>query len=314
MTVWLGRQEAVARFGAFQNYLTKGEATGQAGVFKDDDEESVDGDETESGGDVVVGSTSQLRYTLAAKPGFPSLRIDAIKSDFHACTFLDCLSTFIRRLYPPPSVPLLPNTLDFFNLFKRLTISRTSLPAAGSSLLVDRIRTTPKVTGDRSKAKSATAHFDTVLVQTDNRDNQHTKGTWLEGKVFVLSNIREFSERFRQVYVLRRCGPFFEVPAHLRRPTIPSHLVYIDWFTRFRSPDRDSHLYSVTRSYRSNVPVAEIIPITSIVSACYLTPKFGTKFHPAQWNSDNVLEECKAFFLTKHINLDTFLRLEGHIV
>ena len=104
----------------------------------------------------------------------------------------------------------------------------------------------------------------------------------------------------------------FAVPAHLCQPHIPSHLAYIEWFTHFCSPDPDSHLHSISHSYHNNSPVAEIIPITAIVSSCYLTPKFGTKYHPARWDTLNILEECKSFYLTKHINLDTFLCLEGH--
>jgi hypothetical protein len=104
----------------------------------------------------------------------------------------------------------------------------------------------------------------------------------------------------------------FAVPFHLRLPRIPSHLAYIDWFTPFRTPNPDSRLYSVSRSFRNNSPVSEIIPITSIISSCYLTPKFGTKYHPARWNSQNILDMCKTFYLTKHIDVDTFLHLENH--
>ena len=219
---WLGRQEAVARFGAFQDYLSKGKITGQAGVFKDDNEASEDGDEGEGESEDVVGSTSQLRYTLATKPGFPSLRIESIKSDFHAFKFLDCLSTYIRRLYPPPSIPVLPNTVDYFNLFKRLTISRTTLSAAGSSRLVNRIRTTPSINPGHSKAKSTTAHFDTVLVRTDDMNNPHTKGTWLEG-VFLFKNsmFSQFSQCFQQDFELRRFARFSHCQHTYASPTFP---------------------------------------------------------------------------------------------
>ena len=104
----------------------------------------------------------------------------------------------------------------------------------------------------------------------------------------------------------------FAVPADLCQPLIPSHLAYVEWFTHFQSPNPDSCLHSVNRSYCNNSPAAEIIPITSIVSSCYLTPKFGTKYHPARWDTENILDECKSFYLTKHINLDTFLHLEDH--
>ena len=311
MTVWLGRQEAVARFSSFQDYLAKRdlELAGQTSVLENEDEESVDGDDSEED---VVASTSQLRYTLAVKPGFPSLRIQTITSDYHAIDFIDCLSTFIRRLYPPPSLPILPNAVDFFDLFKRLTITRTSLPATGSTHFVDRIRTTPIIPAERSKTKSTPAHFDTVLVRTEDMDNPHTKGTWLEGKLHVFPPFLNFLTTVWPGLRVAQIRVIFAVPAHLRRPLIPSHLAYIEWFTHFRSPNSDSRLHSISRSYRNNSPVAEIIPITTIVSSCYLTPKFGTKYHPARWDTENILEECKSFFLTKHIDLDTFLRLEQH--
>jgi hypothetical protein len=53
--------------------------------------------------------------------------------------------------------------------------------------------------------------------------------------------------------------------------------------------------------------VVEAIRNTSfkvVVLGCYLTSKFGTKYHPARWESHNI------FYLAKHIDIDTFLRLE----
>lgn len=235
MTVWLGRQEAVARFRSFQDYLAKRNNPDQTGDLETNDEDrgSVDGDEDEVGSEEVVASTRQLRYTLAAKPGFPSLRIHTIKSDFHATNFVDCLSTFIRRLYPPPSIPILPNTVDYFNLYKRLTISRTSLPGAGSSTYTDRIRTTPKFTAElgRSKTKSTPEHFDTVLVRTEEVDNPHTKGTWLEGTRLITHKLQSY-----RIEVFNRtscgasscnfCGPFTLAPASHSQPSCLHRLVH----------------------------------------------------------------------------------------
>ena len=215
MTVWLGRQEAVARFSSFQDYLAKRdlELAGQTSVLENEDEESVDGDDSEED---VVASTSQLRYTLAVKPGFPSLRIQTITSDFHAIDFIDCLSTFIRRLYSPPSLPILPNAVNFFDLFKHLTITRTSLPAAGSTHFVDRIRTTPIIPAECSKTKSTPAHFDTVLVRTEDMDNPHTKGTWLEGKLHVFPPFLNFLTTVWPGLRVAQIRVIFAVPAHLR--------------------------------------------------------------------------------------------------
>jgi hypothetical protein len=187
MTVWLGRQEAVARFGAYQEYLNKRDHPGE--VLENEDEDHGDGDDGEelNTPQAVVASTSKVRYVLAVKPGFPSSRINTIISDFHAVNFINCFSTFIRRLYPPPSQPTLPNLVDYFDLFKRLTITRPSLPAVGSPHFVDHIRTTPEIPANSSKIKAVPAHFDTVLVETDDKENPHTKDTWLEGKKLLCS-------------------------------------------------------------------------------------------------------------------------------
>jgi hypothetical protein len=105
----------------------------------------------------------------------------------------------------------------------------------------------------------------------------------------------------------------FTLPDHLRHPSLPNNLAYVEWFSPFRAPHSDSGLFSITRSSRNNLPVSEIIPLQSIISPCHLIPGFGTKFHPAKWGSDNVLEECKSFFLNKYLTIQTFFDLERHL-
>ena len=105
----------------------------------------------------------------------------------------------------------------------------------------------------------------------------------------------------------------FSLPEHLRHPHLPNKLAYIEWFTPFRAPHLDSGLFSVTRASRNNGPDSEVIPLDSIISSCHLIPRFGTKFHPAKWDSDNALEECKSFFLNKYLNIQTFFDLEQHL-
>ena len=103
MTVWLGRQEAVAQFTAFQDYLTKCELAGQMDVLENGDEESLDGNEAEDEDDVVA-STLQLRYTLAVKPGFPSLWIHTHNHFWFPCPRLHLLFINSHPMCLPPSV------------------------------------------------------------------------------------------------------------------------------------------------------------------------------------------------------------------
>ena len=101
----------------------------------------------------------------------------------------------------------------------------------------------------------------------------------------------------------------FTLPEHLRHSHLPDKLAYVELFTPFRAPHSeisDSGLFPITRASRNNEPVSEIIPLNSIVSSCYLIPRFGTKYHPAKWDSDTVLEECKFFFLNKYRYFNKF--------
>ena len=60
-------------------------------------------------------------------------------------------------------------------------IIRPSNPAAGFLKSVDQLHTTPSVPA-QERSKAVPAHFVTVLVRlADGKENQHTKGTCLEG-------------------------------------------------------------------------------------------------------------------------------------
>jgi hypothetical protein len=102
----------------------------------------------------------------------------------------------------------------------------------------------------------------------------------------------------------------FALPDYLRGHNLPRYHACIEWFNPFRAPNADSKLYSVTRSQRNNAPITEIVPLASIVSSCYLTPKFGTTYHPARWSSADIVEESKFFTLNKYISLYMFYKLE----
>lgn len=105
----------------------------------------------------------------------------------------------------------------------------------------------------------------------------------------------------------------FTLPEHLQHSRLSNNLAYVEWFTPFRAPHSDSGLFPITRASRNNEPVSEIIPLNSIVSSCHLIPRFGTNYHPAKWETDNVLEKCKSFFVNKYLNIQTFLDLERHL-
>ena len=120
-------------------------------------------------------------HSVAIKPAFPHMDLNTLATDFKATNFIPALSTFICRLVSSPLLSVLPNNIDRFDVYKRITILQPSNPAAGFPKSVDRLRATPSVPA-HGRSKAVPAHFDTVLVHVaDASENQHTKGTWLEG-------------------------------------------------------------------------------------------------------------------------------------
>ena len=45
----------------------------------------------------------------------------------------------------------------------------------------------------------------------------------------------------------------------------------------------------------------------------FLAVNLFLEVHPAKWNSNNALEECKSFFLNKYLKIQTFFDLEQHL-
>ena len=307
MTVWLGRQEAVARFRAYLDYVNTLDPTTPDDELEPHDLELEDNEIEEP----AVGNIST--HSVAIKPAFPHTALTTLTTDFKATNFIPALSTFIRRLIPPPALPALPNNVDRFDVYKRITILRPSNPSARFPKSVDRLRATPLVPAN-GRYKAVPAHFDMVLVhEPDANENQHTRGTYLQGKfIKLLANDVSKLENALGLRVAQ-LRVIFALPEHLRHPLLPNRLAYVDWFTPFRGPQPDSGLFSVSRTSRNNGPISEIIPLNSILSSCHLIPRFGTKYLPAKWNTDNVLEQCKSFFLNKYLSIQFFFDLEQHL-
>jgi Plavaka transposase len=175
MTVWLGRQEAVARFRAYLDYVNA------LALDPTPDDESHDYEDNEIElEEPVIGNLTT--HSVAIKPAFPHTDINTLTTHFKATNFIPALSTFIRRLIPPPALPLLPNNVDRFDVYKRISILHPSNPSARFPKSVDRLRATPLVPAN-GRYKAVPAHFDIVLVhEVDANENQHTRGTCLQGE------------------------------------------------------------------------------------------------------------------------------------
>ena len=192
MTVWLGRQEAVSRFQDYLGYAAKQANTPSqdSHQHESDSDEELDDEEMNEPTVLVSKSTGAITsHSVSVKPAYPHLPLSTITTDFKASGFLPALTTYIRRAYPPPALPLYPTRADHFDVYKRVNIAQPPLAAVGQQRFLDRIRATPAVSG-RGRLNDVPAHFDMALIRAeDEGDNEATKGTYLEGKcelIFVI--------------------------------------------------------------------------------------------------------------------------------
>ena len=196
-------------------------------------------------------------------------------------------------------------------MYKLLSIRHKPVPAT-QNVTVDQIRATPEVPA-HARSKAVPAHFDTVLVQTE-EVNKHTRGTYLEGNtVFLGVLLNKADNSFKLGLRVAQLRVIFTMPDHLHTQNIPKCLAYIEWFTPFCAP----------------IPIpAFILSLIHIKIGCrlllsslsrlnyiklHLIPKFGTNFYPARWDSTEILEECTSFLIKKYISITTFYKYNEHL-
>ncbi|KAG6824807.1 hypothetical protein H0H92_005738, partial [Tricholoma furcatifolium] len=78
---------------------------------------------------------------------------------------------------------------------------------------------------------------------------------------------------------------------------VPTHLVYIEWFSEFREPEQHHGLHKVSpmKDPEGN-RICSIIPLANIRRSVHLYPKFGPSA-PQEWTSSTVLDLCSTFFV-----------------
>ena len=78
---------------------------------------------------------------------------------------------------------------------------------------------------------------------------------------------------------------------------VPSeHLAYIEWFSKFTTPNYDHRMLKLSRSLEDGERVASIVPVSTIRRSVHLFPKFGSVV-PEGWSANSVLEKCTTFYL-----------------
>ncbi|KAJ7160307.1 hypothetical protein C8R46DRAFT_830620, partial [Mycena filopes] len=257
MTLWLQRQESVARFSAFREWYqsTQAPAPTPAPVQLRTTVPLPSPAASKDDADTLIHHT----YSISKRPPAATRRVLAshiIAPDGHnAIRFIPALTTFLRTKHGSSYTPY---PFDVFPTWKRLKFTLPNISEVGRRHSVNLVRATAPVIppGEARYRATEPAHHDFALVKTGEA-NRFTDGTALHGL------------RIAQVRVI------FQLPGHYPvKSTQP--LAYIEWFTPLRAPDDVDGYYHVTRSTRRithmDGPYAEIIPVDRIVRNAMLVP------------------------------------------
>jgi hypothetical protein len=174
--------KAFSRFRAYLDYITTLDHLMFVDNLNSDNDEKDSDAEPEPEETEIPSNLST--HSLSVRPAFPHMDINTLSTCFKAMNFVPTLSTYIHCLVPPPALPFFSSRVDQFDVYKHVTILQPPKMRAGFSNSVDRVRATPSIPA-KGRSKAASAHFDTVLIHAMGfiePENQHTKGTCLEGE------------------------------------------------------------------------------------------------------------------------------------
>ncbi|OBZ73416.1 hypothetical protein A0H81_07111, partial [Grifola frondosa] len=284
MTTWLTRQEAVHRFNAYLQWaeprtshsLRPNESSGHRDV--DDEDAVVDNDADES--DHLGAQQPVSTYLVAKEPGLPNTPVHSLQEDFGCVDFMHTLERFLRHSSGTQALPPAAQNITSatrFSVYKRVTVHLPALYQVSSVQTKDTIRAMPKQ-APCGLCKAVPAHFDTVLAYELPGDNR---------------------EHLLDGLCVARVQAIFRIPdsygACAEHP-----LAYVEWFTPFRTPVPDIGMYKISQSFRNHRRRTSIIPVTQIKRSCHLLPVWGKKMEHS-WTSENVLDECKHFYVNPYL-------------
>ncbi|KAJ7084764.1 hypothetical protein B0H15DRAFT_951261 [Mycena belliarum] len=271
MTLWLQRQESVARFSAFREWMSTPTPVPRSipplplptSAPGEDDGETL----------------PKYTYSIAKRPPAATRCVVAshiISKDGHRATrFLSALSQFLLSTHHSKYTPY---DFDVFPTWKRLKFTLPDIPEVGHRHLTNLVRASAPVVppGNTRYRTREPAYLDFALVKTAEA-NLFTDGTALHGL------------RIAQVHVI------FQLPQHYPIKSLQP-LAYIEWFTPLRAPNDVDGYHHVTRSTRKILgrdgPYAEVIPIDRIVRNAMLIPQ--------KWGQDS------KFCVNSHIDGHSF--------
>ncbi|KAF7363254.1 hypothetical protein MVEN_00678500 [Mycena venus] len=275
MITWLGRQEKISSFAAYQAWLEASRTPPQPPVVR-----------------TFTGQAIQL----AKRPQSPRQPLADIELHHNTDSFIYTLKEFLNNIIPAstrlPVSRLRDATLPFTRLdvyhnfkFEPSALDPGAEPDNNNPETFQTVISRPQ-----SADFASTPRFDTVIARRD----PIAEATGLSGT------------RIGRVRVL------FQLPTKLDDNTpAPANwpkacLAYVEWFSTFKPQHEDNHdMYMIsTIPPRSNgIRHGAIIPLTDIRQTCQLFPKFGRDDVDPSWTTDTVLEHCTSFYVNNWASL-----------
>ncbi|KAF7334175.1 hypothetical protein MVEN_02323700 [Mycena venus] len=275
MTLWLQRQESVARFSAFREWMANPpppiNSTQPPTAVPSPPSTEPSADDA----DTLIHHT----YSISKRPPAATRHVVAshiIAQEGHnAIRFLPALSKFLLTNFKSSYTPY---AFDVFSTWKRLKFTLPNIAEVGHRHATNLVRVTAPVVppGESRYRAIEPAHHDFALVKTA-EVNEFTDGTALHG--LRIAQVRVIFQLLRH-YPVKSAQP----------------LAYIEWLTPLRRPDELDGYYHVSRSTRKiagkDGPYAEIITIDRIVRNAMLIPQ--------KWDQDS------KFRVNSHIDGHSF--------
>jgi hypothetical protein len=207
MTTWLRRQEAVAKYSLYLNWLTMELATEHipsasipyATCIRTLPEPTsaitppaaLDISSLQSVSASIKSNNPRKPptrrqgrrsvYSIADKAAFPAIPAACIAVDYHAPDFVSAVCTYLKKTCPNLPLQKIPTALDRFNVYRKMDIYLPGQLETGNREVIERVGAT-KATPRKRGAPAKPARFDTVLVVKSDV-NEHTLGTFLSGKL-----------------------------------------------------------------------------------------------------------------------------------
>jgi hypothetical protein len=300
MAMWLTRQEKIHRFTSYLEWSVPGYFGWDSDDDGDDEDEDDDRENEEESIQVVDENVS---YAIAKKPTFPQMTAGDVVRTHKAPNFLHNLNTFLS------AVKKTPTPMHFFTedlivpVYKQIVFQLPLLPEAASEPRRDIVHAQagkPAIVTESGVKAAKGDNFSTILVRVQPKDisrgpmHGQYSYSWVQNSPLTYYHTGISVARVKAIFKL---PPVFGDYLH--------PIAYVEWYKPPTQIDGDAGMYRISRSTHMGGTRSSIISVDQILRTCHLSPWYGRACNP-DWDSANVLDEAKEFYLNTYLRHHDF--------